>query len=81
MSGNYPSRNTRVARCPPILDLSDRYQIHFPFDNAAGVVSYWIHKQKKRFYAVCVEPEPEEISDLADALDSQLRVHNDDEVP
>ena len=28
-----------------------------------------------------VEPEPEEISDLADALDSQLRVHDDDEAP
>lgn len=35
--------------------------------------------QKKRFYAVGVEPEPEEISDLADGLDSQLRVHDDDD--
>ena len=81
MSGNYPSRNTRVAHCPPILDLPDRYRLRFPFDNAAGVVGYWIHKQKKRFYAVGVEPEPEEISDLSDALDSQLRVHDDDEAP
>ena len=28
-----------------------------------------------------VEPEPEEISDLGDALDSQLRVHDHDEAP
>ncbi len=28
-----------------------------------------------------VEPEPEEISDLVDVLDSQLRVHDDDEAP
>ena len=42
-------------------------------------MGYWIHKQKKRFYPVGVEPEAEEISDLADALDSQLRVHDDDE--
>ena len=44
-------------------------------------MGYWIHEQKKRFYAVGVEREPEEISDLADALDSQLRVHNYDEAP
>lgn len=81
MSGNYPSRDTRAAHCPPILDLPDRYQLRFPFDNAAGVVGYWIYKQKERFYAVGVEPEPDEISDLADALDSQLRVHDDDEAP
>ena len=44
-------------------------------------MGYWIHKQKKRFYAVGVEREPEEISDLADALDSQIRVQDDDEAP
>ena len=81
MSGNYPSRNTSVTHYPPILDLPDRYSLRFPFDNAAGVVGYWIHEQKKRFYAAGVEPEPEEISDLTDALDSQLRGHVDDETP
>lgn len=81
MSGNYPSRNTQVAHCPPILDLLDRYQLIFPIYKAAGVVGYWIHKQKKSFYAVGVEPELEEIPDLADALDSQLRAHDNDEAP
>lgn len=38
-------------------------------------------EQKKRFYAVGVEPEPEEILDQADALNSQLCVHDDGEGP
>ena len=58
--------------------LPDRYRLRFPFDSAAGAVVCWIHKQEKRFYAVGVEPEREEISDLADALHSQLRVDDYD---
>ena len=81
MRGIYPSRDTQVTLCYPILDLLDRYQLCFQFNKAAVVVVYLIHEQNKRFYAVDVEPEPEEISDLADALDSQLRVHDYDEAP
>lgn len=61
--------------------LPYRYQLRLPFDSAAGAVSVWIHKQKKRFYALGVEPEAGEISGLADALDSQTRVNDDDEAP
>ena len=56
-------------------------QLCFPFDKAARVVNYWIHEQKKQFHAVGVEPEPEAISDLAYALDSQTRVHIYDKAP
>ena len=81
MSGNYPTRNTQVAFRPPILVLLDGYSLCFPFKKAAGVVGYWIHEQKEQFYAVGAEPEPEEISDLADTLGPQLRVHDNDEAP
>ena len=40
MSGNYPSRNTQVAHCPPILDFPDRYQSRFLFGKAARVVRH-----------------------------------------
>lgn len=78
-SGNYPSRNTRVAHCPPILGLPHQYQICFPFDTTTGRVAYWIHKEKKPFFTVGAEPEQNEVSELAEALESQLDIGSGDE--
>ena len=77
--GKYPSRNTRVANCPPTLGLPHQYQIRFPFDTTTGRVAYWIHKEKKRFFTVGAEPDPEEVSELAEALESQLDIGSGDE--
>jgi hypothetical protein len=81
MSGCYPSRNTRVAHCPPNPGLPNRYEISFLFDETTGRTAYWIHQEKKRFFVVGVEPEPDEVSVLAEALGSQLDVGEDGEPP
>lgn len=76
----YPSKNTRVANCPPVSDLPYQYQISFPFDVASRRVAYWIDKEKKRFVAVGAEPEPElklepnQISMLIQAVESHLSI-------
>ena len=78
-SGSYSSTNTRAAHCPPTFGLPHRYQIRFPFDTTTRRVAYWIHKERKRFFTVGAEPDPEEVSELAEPLESQLDIGSGDE--
>ena len=64
------------------MGLCDRCHICFPFNTTNGRVVFWIDKEKKRFFTVGAEPEPEEVLELAEALESQLNVgYGEDKEP
>src|SRR4051794_15778343 len=72
--------STRVAHCPPVLQSSShRYRFWFPFYFFKQKTAYEIDKENRRFLAIGIQQDSDDVTSLAEDLETDLNVNEGSE--